>query len=677
MEHALADLLSLGEVARASRLFFRVLQHMLLVGRPERGLELWRRYRAQLPAADAVPLASIMLASAYGYTGRYEEATRELALAVKGGGHPLAPLYADVTRAYLVDHFQGRSYDALERLELAARELEARRAEDDVGFIVQARIYRAYMFGHLGRWEHALRELPLLRRILEHRAEAAAVEQMAPFIRLAPLAGLGRWDDFAVELTRAESILGGREGTIYASRYHTAAAQLAARAGDRAEVAERVARARIGAPTYFQALILGDLALSATTVGLAETAREVAAEAQAAAQHARAPWAQAHAAIAGSVACGESEAGDASIARALELTKRFGFEELWSRRDRPHAARLLARALAVDLGPPGLAARLAAASGGEVFAECAAILENAPSTVRAKLAAVAGQALGADADLVERLLRERAPHVSTAATHAHTRKAARARPALRVMALGGFAVQRGEVLIAANAFGRERARALLAALLCASTPVHREQLLDWFWGHLPPDRALRAFHVTLYQLRRTLEPDLPRGAAGSVVACEGETYRVALGEADSFDLREFLVLARRAEDASDPASRLVALQAAERAYGGPLFPEWPYAEWAQRRREDVEEYHRRVLELLADELLAADEPRPAASRYRRLLGLEPEREAWHRGLMRAYARAGERALALRQYHACRAVLRRELGVEPSAETRSLYQHLLG
>jgi DNA-binding SARP family transcriptional activator len=33
-------------------------------------------------------------------------------------------------------------------------------------------------------------------------------------------------------------------------------------------------------------------------------------------------------------------------------------------------------------------------------------------------------------------------------------------------------------------------------------------------------------------------------------------------------------------------------------------------------------------------------------------------------------------MALRQYHACRTVLRREQGIEPDSETRALYQRLL-
>jgi DNA-binding SARP family transcriptional activator len=44
--------------------------------------------------------------------------------------------------------------------------------------------------------------------------------------------------------------------------------------------------------------------------------------------------------------------------------------------------------------------------------------------------------------------------------------------------------------------------------------------------------------------------------------------------------------------------------------------------------------------------------------------------------MRVYAQAGERGLALRQFHACRTILRERLGSDPSAETRALYSSLL-
>ncbi len=61
---------------------------------------------------------------------------------------------------------------------------------------------------------------------------------------------------------------------------------------------------------------------------------------------------------------------------------------------------------------------------------------------------------------------------------------------------------------------------------------------------------------------------------------------------------------------------------------------------------------------------------PGRSRYaERLLREDPLREATYRLLMRLHDARGDRARALRAYHACAATLERELGVEPSAATR--------
>jgi DNA-binding SARP family transcriptional activator len=157
---------------------------------------------------------------------------------------------------------------------------------------------------------------------------------------------------------------------------------------------------------------------------------------------------------------------------------------------------------------------------------------------------------------------------------------------------------------------------------------------------------------------------------------EGEAYRLVLGDLDSWDAAEFLALARTALDPRSGGARIERLETAEAAYGGPFLPEWPYEDWALERRAEVEEANQRVLAALADALMAASRPDAAVSRYQRLLALEPEREGWHRGLMRAYAATGELALALRQYHACRAALRHGQGTEPGRETRALYSALL-
>jgi hypothetical protein len=59
-----------------------------------------------------------------------------------------------------------------------------------------------------------------------------------------------------------------------------------------------------------------------------------------------------------------------------------------------------------------------------------------------------------------------------------------------------------------------------------------------------------------------------------------------------------------------------------------------------------------------------------------LLRHDPLHEATHRRLMRLYALSGDRAGALRTYHACATILQRELGVGPSSATCEAYERLL-
>jgi DNA-binding SARP family transcriptional activator len=66
----------------------------------------------------------------------------------------------------------------------------------------------------------------------------------------------------------------------------------------------------------------------------------------------------------------------------------------------------------------------------------------------------------------------------------------------------------------------------------------------------------------------------------------------------------------------------------------------------------------------------------AADAARRLVGEDPLAEDAHRALILAYARAGKRAHALRQYLDCRRALVDGLGIEPARETTELQQLVL-
>jgi hypothetical protein len=82
-----------------------------------------------------------------------------------------------------------------------------------------------------------------------------------------------------------------------------------------------------------------------------------------------------------------------------------------------------------------------------------------------------------------------------------------------------------------------------------------------------------------------------------------------------------------------------------------------------------------LTKLLTHQLATGDGSKPVQTALQ-LIACDPFQEAAHRALMRLYAGGGRRAAALKQYQSCVVVLQRELGVEPEAETRDLYQALL-
>jgi DNA-binding SARP family transcriptional activator len=530
------------------------------------------------------------------------------------------------------------------------------------------------MLGYLGRWSEALDVAQRWPELAVRHGFGRLTEQVLTWHRLAHIAGLGRWTELDAELRRAAPIAVRNPDTTYALRYHAAMAALAAHRGDRAGVARAIEIARDAPHAAFpRAMVLADLALAAARVELGALAVDLSGEARASARSVVAPWPLARACLIGAAAARGSEQGDGLLAEALEITERWDYLGLWSRRERALAAPVLARALARGLGPAGVAARIAARCGDEVLHHVAELLDNEPAKARRELLEGAADAAVLDPRLVARLLRDRDRAVRVAAGRAQGRLLSRERTPLRVVTLGGFSVERPGTLLPEVVFSRRKARTLLAALLAGGGAVHRDLLLEWLWPDLAADRALAALHTTLHALRRSLQAGLgPRAA--DLIATDGEQYRLALGPRDAWDAEHFLALTRSlSEPVAHPLERALA---AEAAYTGAFLPEWRYEDWTAPYRERIERARRQVLETVAEELVGAGRTGAAIGRYEQLAQLDPERERWHRRLMVLYAQAGERALALRQYHACRTQLRETLGIEPSAETRRLYESLL-
>src|SRR6516165_844825 len=245
---------------------------------------------------------------------------------------------------------------------------------------------------------------------------------------------------------------------------------------------------------------------------------------------------------------------------------------------------------------------------------------------------------------------------------------------LHVTLLGGFRLERGDVTQAVA--GRQpvcdwprRSAKTLTKLLAAHPghALHREQIIDVLWPDVDAESALNSFGKALHAARRVLEPSLQRRHDSAYLRL-ADSMLVLNAERVVVDADVFEKLAERAIRSSE----IMTYQAALGAYSGELLPEDRYETWCADRRSALVELHLRLLVGLAEVYERRGACNEAADRLRQVLKQDPAREAVHRQLMRLYARMGTSDQALRQFHICEQVLRRELDLAPQAETISLY-----
>ncbi|HEU5265960.1 MAG TPA: BTAD domain-containing putative transcriptional regulator, partial [Jatrophihabitans sp.] len=209
-----------------------------------------------------------------------------------------------------------------------------------------------------------------------------------------------------------------------------------------------------------------------------------------------------------------------------------------------------------------------------------------------------------------------------------------------------------------------RAQNLLAYLaLRHGTPQRRDHLAFLLW----PDSTEKQARTNLRHVVHTLRASIPDAdhylrATPQTLAWDGSWVDVSVFEQ---------TLASSDGDVADVA----ALRAATDLYAGDLLQGW-YDDWVEPERERLRRRalvaHEQLVSLLTD----TGEFDDAIDYAERARTLDPLAETTYRSLMRLYDARGDRARALRVYHEGVATLEENLGVEPSAETRAIYESLL-
>lgn len=293
-----------------------------------------------------------------------------------------------------------------------------------------------------------------------------------------------------------------------------------------------------------------------------------------------------------------------------------------------------------------------------------------PATREAGLRAIAASGHPAAARRLTELAGDPDPGVQAAAAHAAA-TLTRTPPALAFRLLGGFEVHRGRHRVTAAAWERRVAERLVRLLLVHGGRVPEDVVLDAFWPDTPPKQARRSLQVAISCARSVL--DTP--GQESVIEVAEQTLGLRLGPRDTLDTDRFEEAAATALSARGDERRRLLEQAVKGWTGEPL-PEERYADWTAQWRERLTQRFGEVLSALAGACRDAGDKPATILAARRLVDLDPLDEGAQRELITAYARAGRRAPALRQYLACRRALFDDLGLEPSAETADLQRRVL-
>jgi predicted ATPase/DNA-binding SARP family transcriptional activator/uncharacterized protein HemY len=253
---------------------------------------------------------------------------------------------------------------------------------------------------------------------------------------------------------------------------------------------------------------------------------------------------------------------------------------------------------------------------------------------------------------------------------------------LSLRVLGELQVLKDDVPI--QAFESDKVRALLAYLAVEADHAHgREKLIGLLWPDYPEEAARHNLRQALFNLRvalgdHTAKPPYLLITRESIQFNRESDYTLDL---DQFNANFSAWERNQGREGVTPSSVVPLLEEMVGLYQGEFLQQLyledseAFEEWILVQREAL---HRRVMNALTT-LADAYEQRAdfqTARRYAwRQLELDPWREEAHGQMMRLLALDGQRSAALAQYEHCRRVLAEELGVEPSPQTRELYEQI--
>jgi len=247
---------------------------------------------------------------------------------------------------------------------------------------------------------------------------------------------------------------------------------------------------------------------------------------------------------------------------------------------------------------------------------------------------------------------------------------------LKIQLLGTTAVTRPEgTNVEGELWRRVKVRALLAFLaLQRDRPAPRDTLVELLWPELEYNAALRNLNTTIYNLRKSLEPQLKRVANSSYIIYEGGNYFLNGDDGRWLDIDIFEEYIKRARFATTTQAAIKAYEKATSLYRGEFLADLQTTNvWSAAEHIRLQELYLTTLEELGSQYEAIHEDTQAKELYLKALSVDCVRESTVQKLMKLSMRQGDFATA--RSHCIRLIhcLKEELDMVPSPTTQTLCQ----
>lgn len=206
--------------------------------------------------------------------------------------------------------------------------------------------------------------------------------------------------------------------------------------------------------------------------------------------------------------------------------------------------------------------------------------------------------------------------------------------------------------------------------------VAKEVLIEAFWGDEDLETVEKNFHPTISHIRKALNSR--QQLKQNFIVFRDGAYQLNPELSYFIDTEEFLAAIAHAETAkkkNDVTARCKHLTRAYELYRGD-FLEGSYEDWAEEQRHFYRERFSQVLSGLA-KLSLTEKKWPDALKFaNEILAIDPYREDLHRLVLKVLSAQGKHTAFKKHYEDMSHLLKQELGIEPSAETKKVFKELM-